>query len=305
MIMRSTDTRTAHPATQDSYSVAHTTQSLGGLHDSSVDQGHFGRQGRSRLAGRRRGLDPHQAPDSKAGLSFLQIHDGSCFEPVQVVAEASLPNYQTEILHLTTHCSVHAQGTLTESQGKGQRFEVKADRVEVVGWVEDPDTIRFRPSGTPWSTCGPSPISGRGPTRWRGRTGASLPVDGRPPLLSMSTGSSGSTRRSSPRATARAPARCFACRRSTSPNIPRDEQERSISRQDFFGKPASLTVSGQLNVEAYCLALDRVYTFGPTFRAENSNTTRHLAEFWMIEPEIAFADLNDDANLAEDFLKTC
>ncbi len=86
-------------------------------------------------------------------------------------------------------------------------------------------------------------------------------------------------------------------------NLPRDEHGAIDFSADFFGKPASLTVSGQLNVEAYCLALSRVYTFGPTFRAENSNTTRHLAEFWMIEPEIAFADLNDNADLAEDFLK--
>jgi asparaginyl-tRNA synthetase len=86
-------------------------------------------------------------------------------------------------------------------------------------------------------------------------------------------------------------------------NLPRDAGARSTSAKDFFGKEAFLTVSGQLNVEAYCLALSKVYTFGPTFRAENSNTARHLAEFWMIEPEIAFADLNDDADLAEAFLK--
>src|SRR5207344_3159296 len=86
-------------------------------------------------------------------------------------------------------------------------------------------------------------------------------------------------------------------------NLPRDGKGAVDFSKDFFGKETFLTVSGQLNVEAYCLALSKVYTFGPTFRAENSNTTRHLAEFWMIEPEIAFADLNDDANLAEAFLK--
>jgi len=86
-------------------------------------------------------------------------------------------------------------------------------------------------------------------------------------------------------------------------NLPRDEHGRIDWSRDFFGKETYLTVSGQLNVEAYCLALGKVYTFGPTFRAENSNTTRHLAEFWMIEPEIAFADLEDNADLAEDFLK--
>ncbi len=86
-------------------------------------------------------------------------------------------------------------------------------------------------------------------------------------------------------------------------NLPRREDGSIDETQDFFGKETNLTVSGQLNVESYCLALSKVYTFGPTFRAENSNTSRHLAEFWMIEPEIAFADLQDDADLAEDFLK--
>ncbi|HBV32142.1 MAG TPA: asparagine--tRNA ligase, partial [Verrucomicrobiales bacterium] len=87
-------------------------------------------------------------------------------------------------------------------------------------------------------------------------------------------------------------------------NLPRTEAGAIDFAHDFFGKETNLTVSGQLNVESYCLALSKVYTFGPTFRAENSNTSRHLAEFWMIEPEIAFADLSDDADLAEDFLKS-
>ena len=103
---------------------------------------------------------------------------------------------------------------------------------------------------------------------------------------------------------ARGPARCSASRRSTWPTCRATEDGAVDFSEDFFGKPAYLTVSGQLNVEAYCLALSKVYTFGPTFRAENSNTTRHLAEFWMIEPEIAFADLAADADLAEDFLKS-
>src|SRR5438094_345228 len=78
--------------------------------------------------------------DSKAGFSFLQVHDGSCFDPIQVVVEATVPNYQDEILHITTHCAVRVKGTLVESQGKGQRFEVKADTVAVIGWVENPDS---------------------------------------------------------------------------------------------------------------------------------------------------------------------
>jgi asparaginyl-tRNA synthetase len=241
--------------------------------------------------------------DSKAGLSFLQIHDGSCFEPIQVVAESSLDNYQSQILHLTTHCSLHVEGTLCESLGKGQRFEVKADRVTVIGPVENPDSY---------------PVSAKRHTMEHLRTVAHL----RPrtntfgavarvrdclamaihryfhdrgffwvhtPIISTSD--------------AEGAGAMFRVSTLDFANLPRDEHGAIDYSKDFFGKQAGLTVSGQLNVEAYCLALSRVYTFGPTFRAENSNTTRHLAEFWMIEPEIAFADLNDDANLAEDFLK--
>ena len=120
---------------------------------------------------------------------------------------------------------------------------------------------------------------------------------------STSAASSGSTRRSSRRPTPRARARCSACRRSISRTCRARPTAKIDFAQDFFGRETFLTVSGQLNVESYCLALSKVYTFGPTFRAENSNTSRHLAEFWMIEPEIAFADLADDASLAEALLK--
>jgi asparaginyl-tRNA synthetase len=241
--------------------------------------------------------------DSKAGLSFLQIHDGSCFEPIQVVAESSLPNYQSEILHLTTHCAVHVEGTLTESLGKGQRFEVKADRVGVIGPVENPDSY-------PVSAKRHSMEHLRTVAHLRPRTntfGAVARVRDclamaihryfhdrgffwiHTPIISTSD--------------AEGAGAMFRVSTLDLANLPRDEHGAIDYSKDFFGKQAGLTVSGQLNVEAYCLALSRVYTFGPTFRAENSNTTRHLAEFWMIEPEIAFADLNDDANLAEDFLK--
>jgi asparaginyl-tRNA synthetase len=241
--------------------------------------------------------------DSKAGLSFLQIHDGSCFEPIQVVAEASLSNYQTEILHLTTHCSLRVAGTLVESQGKGQRFEVKADRVDVVGWVEHPDNY---------------PVAAKRHTMEHLRTVAHL----RPRTNTF--GAVARVRDCLSMAVHRyfheheyiwvhtpiittsdceGAGAMFRVSTLDLANLPRTEQGAVDYSADFFGKPASLTVSGQLNVEAYCLALNRVYTFGPTFRAENSNTTRHLAEFWMIEPEIAFADLDDNADLAEDFLK--
>jgi asparaginyl-tRNA synthetase len=241
--------------------------------------------------------------DSKAGLSFLQIHDGSCFDPIQVVAESSLPNYQDEILHLTTHCAVRVSGNLVESQGKGQRVEIKADRVEVIGWVENPDHY---------------PVSAKRHTMEHLRTVAHL----RPrtntfgaiarvrDTLSMAVHryfhEHGFFWVHTPIITtsdAEGAGAMFRVSTLDLANLPRDEHGKVDYSADFFGKAASLTVSGQLNVEAYCLALSRVYTFGPTFRAENSNTTRHLAEFWMIEPEIAFANLADDADLAEGFLK--
>jgi asparaginyl-tRNA synthetase len=241
--------------------------------------------------------------DSKAGVSFLQIHDGSCFEPIQAVAESTLPNYQTEVLHLTTHCAVRVGGTLVESQGKGQRFEVKADRVEVIGWVEHPDNY---------------PVAAKRHTMEHLRTVAHL----RPrtntfgavarvrDCLSMAVHryfhEHGYIWVHTPIITTsdcEGAGAMFRVSTLDLANLPRNEHGAVDFSVDFFGKPASLTVSGQLNVEAYCLALTRVYTFGPTFRAENSNTTRHLAEFWMIEPEIAFADLSDNADLAEDFLK--
>jgi asparaginyl-tRNA synthetase len=241
--------------------------------------------------------------DSKAGLSFLQIHDGSCFDPIQAVAEAMLPNYHDEILHLTTHCALRVEGTLVESQGKGQKYEVKAEKVVLVGGVENPDTY---------------PVSAKRHTfeylrtvaHLRPRTNTFGAVARVRDTLSMAVHRFFHERGffwiHTPIITtsdAEGAGAMFRVSTLDLANLPRDEHGKIDFSADFFGKAASLTVSGQLNVEAYCLAMSRVYTFGPTFRAENSNTTRHLAEFWMIEPEIAFANLSDDADLAEDFLK--
>jgi len=241
--------------------------------------------------------------DSKAGLSFVNVSDGSCFDPIQVVAPNTLPNYANEIAHLTAGCAVIATGTLVPSQGKGQAFEIQASKVEVVGWVEDPETYPIQPKAHTMEYL-------REVAHLRPRTntfGAVTRVrDCIAKAIHRYFHERGFFWINTPIITAsdaEGAGQMFRVSTLDMLNLPRDDKGGIDWNQDFFGKETYLTVSGQLNVEAYCLSMSKVYTFGPTFRAENSNTTRHLAEFWMIEPEIAFADLNDDATLAEDFLK--
>jgi asparaginyl-tRNA synthetase len=235
--------------------------------------------------------------DSKAGLSFLHVHDGSCFDPLQVVAPAALANYETDVKRLTSGCSVVAVGTLTASQGQGQTVEVQAESVDVVGWVDDPDTYPIQPKKTSFEYL-------REVAHLRPRTNTIGAVARVRHALSQAIHRYYHERGyfwvHTPIITASdAEGAGEMFRVSTLDAINRDTD----FSQDFFGKQAFLTVSGQLNVETYCCALSKVYTFGPTFRAENSNTSRHLAEFWMVEPELAFADLHDNADLAESFLK--
>lgn len=242
--------------------------------------------------------------DSKAGLSFVHVHDGSCFDPLQVVAPAELPNYQEEIAKLTTGCAVVARGTLVESQGKGQSFEIQADQIDVVGWVDDPDTYPVAAKRHTFEYL-------RTVAHLRPRTNTFGAVARVRDALAMAVHrffhEHGFFWVHTPIITAsdcEGAGEMFRVSTLDMINPPRNVEGTDIDfAQDFFGKEARLTVSGQLNVESYCLALSKVYTFGPTFRAENSNTSRHLAEFWMIEPEIAFADLSDDATLAEQMLK--
>ncbi|TXD37509.1 asparagine--tRNA ligase [Lujinxingia vulgaris] len=241
--------------------------------------------------------------DSKAGFSFINVHDGSCFDAIQVVAPKELENYDEEILKLTAGCSIEVRGELVESKGKGQSVEVQAASIKVVGWVDDPDTYPMAPKRHSMEHL-------RANAHLRPRTnliGAITRVRHR---LAMAThryfDEQGFYWVHTPIITAsdaEGAGEMFRVSTLDMANPPRLENGEVDFSQDFFGREAHLTVSGQLNVEAYCLAMSKVYTFGPTFRAENSNTSRHLAEFWMIEPEIAFADLNDDADLAEDFLK--
>ena len=242
--------------------------------------------------------------DSKAGLSFLAVHDGSCFEPLQVVAPAELPNYATEVAKITTGCAVRVAGELVASQGKGQAVEIRADSVEVVGWVEDPDHYPMQPKRHTMEYL-------REVAHLRPRTNVIGAVARVRHTLAQAVHrffhEQGYFWIHTPIITAsdaEGAGQMFRVSTLDLANLPRTPDGKIDFAQDFFGRETRLTVSGQLNVETYCLALSRVYTFGPTFRAENSNTRRHLAEFWMIEPELAFADLAADAQLAEDFLKS-
>jgi asparaginyl-tRNA synthetase len=241
--------------------------------------------------------------DSKAGISFVHVSDGSCFHPVQVVAPNTLSNYTDEVLRLTAGCSIEATGTIVPSPAKGQPFEMQASAVKVVGWVEDPDSYPIQPK--PHTLEFLREVAHLRPrtnvigavTRVRHTIAQSIHrffhdhgfVWVNTPIITSSD--------------AEGAGELFRVSTLDLMNLPRLPDGKVDFTQDFFGREAFLTVSGQLNVETYCLALSKVYTFGPTFRAENSNTSRHLAEFWMIEPEIAFANLADNATLAEALLK--
>ncbi|WP_284443044.1 asparagine--tRNA ligase [Buchnera aphidicola] len=240
---------------------------------------------------------------SKSGFSFITIYDGSCFDSIQAIANDNLPNYRKEILHLTIGCSVILTGTLILSIGDKQKYEIQSTKIEVLGWIENPETY---------------PISAKKHsaeylrevahlrsrtnligviTRIRNHTLQSLhrffykrdyfwvPT---PIITSLNTEGAGEM---------------FRVSTLDMKNIPKNKDGSVDFKKDFFGKESFLTVSGQLNIETYACALSKVYTFGPTFRAENSNTSRHLAEFWMLEVESAFTNLNDISDFAESMLK--
>ncbi len=241
--------------------------------------------------------------DSKAGISFITLHDGSCHAGIQIVVPASVENYQSEIVRLTSGCAIRASGRLVASAGQGQQYEIQGEHIEVIGWVENPDTYpisakrhtleylrdvaHLRPrTNTIGAVARVRHCLSQAIHRFfheRGYLWVHTPI-----ITASDCEGAGELFRVSTLDILRAP------------KTPAGEIDFT---QDFFGRETFLTVSGQLNVEAYCLALSKVYTFGPTFRAENSNTSRHLAEFWMVEPELAFADLNDICQLSKDFLQ--
>ncbi|ATC82273.1 MULTISPECIES: asparagine--tRNA ligase [Pseudoalteromonas] len=240
--------------------------------------------------------------DSKAGISFLAVHDGSCFDPIQAVVPNSLNNYD-EVTSLTAGCSVSVTGVLVQSAGKGQSFEIQANSVTVLGWVENPDSY-------PMAAKRHSIEYLREHAHLRPRTNMIGAVTRVRNCLAQAIHrfyhEQGFYWISTPIITAsdcEGAGEMFRVSTLDMQNLPRTDKGDVDYSEDFFGKEAFLTVSGQLNGETYASAMSKIYTFGPTFRAENSNTSRHLAEFWMVEPEVAFADLEDIAKLAENMLK--
>jgi len=241
--------------------------------------------------------------DSKAGISFLAVHDGTCFDSLQAVVPNTLDNYESEVLGLTTGCSVEVTGELVESQGKGQNVEIQATGVTVVGLVDDPEGYPIAKKRHTFEYL-------RTQAHLRTRTNTFGAITRVRHVLARAIHEFFHRENfywvNTPIITAsdcEGAGELFRVSTLDFANLPRNPDGTVDNSQDFFGSEAFLTVSGQLAVESHCLSMGKVYTFGPTFRAENSHTSRHLAEFWMVEPEIAFADLNDNADLAERLLR--
>ena len=227
--------------------------------------------------------------DSKGGFSFIEVNDGSSFSGIQIIADKKLPNYESEIQKLQTGCSIRAVGTVVASPGKGQKVELQADEVEVLGWA-DPDVYPLQKKRHSFeflrTIAHLRPRTNTFGAVARVRNAMSLAIHTffqergfiylHTPII---TGSD-----------CEGAGEMFRVTAFDLDEVPRKEGEVDFEK-DFFSAPANLTVSGQLEAEIYALSMGDVYTFGPTFRAENSNTSRHLAEFWMVEPEMAFCDL--------------
>jgi len=240
--------------------------------------------------------------DSKGGFSFLELNDGSCLANIQVIADADLPNYESEIKRLSAGCSVTIHGNIQSSGGKGQATEVQATEVIVHGWA-DPETYPLQKKRhsmeklREWAHLRPRTNTFGAVMRVRNEICRSIHnffqeqgfLYTHTPIITASD--------------CEGAGEMFRVTTLDLANVPKTDSGTVDFEQDFFDRPSYLTVSGQLEGEIYATALGKVYTFGPTFRAENSNTSRHLAEFWMVEPEMAFFDLDDSMQLAEQFLK--
>jgi len=241
--------------------------------------------------------------DSKAGISFVNLSDGSCFDVLQLVVPGTLDNYASDVTKLTAGCSIEAAGKLVPGQGKTPALELQVDALRVHGWVENPDTYPIQPKAHTYEYL-------REVAHLRPRTNTFGALGRVRHTMALAIHryfhEHGFFWIHTPIVTAsdcEGAGEMFRVSTLDLANLPRSPEGGVDFSQDFFGRESHLTVSGQLDVECWCLALSKVYTFGPTFRAENSNTSRHLAEFWMIEPEVAFADLAADATLAEGLLK--
>lgn len=235
------------------------------------------------------------------GFSFFEVNDGSCLSGIQAVVPGTLPNYESQLAHVNTGSSVRVRGALVESPGQGQKYELQASEVFVYGMA---------PSDYPLQKKKHSLEYLREIAHLRPRTNTIGAVARLRNSLSYAVHTFFQERGffyvHTPIITAsdcEGAGEMFRVSTLDIDNPPRAEGGGVDYSKDFFGKPANLTVSGQLEGETYAMAMGRIYTFGPTFRAENSNTARHLAEFWMIEPEAAFFRLKDDMDLAEDFIR--
>jgi len=240
--------------------------------------------------------------DSKAGLSFIDVGDGSSIAKMQVVADAALPNYTDEVLRCHIGCSIAVDGRLVASRGRGQAVEIQADAVRLVGEC-DPDDYPIQKQATSLEHLRTVP-------HLRGRTRTFQAIMRVRSELAFAVHDffreRGFCYLHTPIVTASDCEGAGELFRVTAldPGDPPRGADGAVSwAEDFFAREAFLTVSGQLEGEAYACGMGDVYTFGPTFRAENSNTSRHLAEFWMIEPEVAFCDLDGDRELACDFVR--
>jgi asparaginyl-tRNA synthetase len=240
--------------------------------------------------------------DSKGGFSFLEVNDGSSFDGLQIIADGSLANYESEVRNLHTGAAVSVTGELVESPGAGQRVELRATDLVVHG-MADPEEYPLQKKRISFERL-------RQLAHLRARTNTFGAVARIRNALADSTHRFFQERNflyvHTPIITgndAEGAGDMFRVTTFDPESPPRTEDDQVDYTEDFFGKPTFLTVSGQLEAETYASALGNVYTFGPTFRSENSNTRRHLAEFWMIEPEMAFADNEDNADLAEEYLQ--
>jgi len=232
-------------------------------------------------------------------FSFIEINDGSCLKNIQVIADDVLPNYE-DIKKLTTGSALSVSGKLMESKGGGQKWEVAAEQVDIICLAPETYALQKKRHSDEFlrSIAHLRPRTNKYGAAFRMRSEMSFAIHKffrdrgfryvHTPIL---TGSD-----------CEGAGELFKVTALDLNHLPQKDGKLDFG-QDFFGKEANLTVSGQLSAEMFCLALGDVYTFGPTFRAENSNTRRHAAEFWMIEPEMAFCDLDGNMDLGEELIK--